>query len=302
MIVKMKRALSFSIALILGLILANGDVGTLKAEAAISADDKVAVTYDTSKYTYLGISRVKVTCYSQYGSMWSDLDKGDKLGYALIRFYYLEPKNSAGNGAYYGITGVQVSMNPCDVAGDISGMSQLAKFGIKTINSASRVCSPTSEILAIQKSASKTSGSQFTVSAGIEYNSSKGKWEPKASGSFGHSWGATTTYTYNMTNVNMTQKDDNGGVATWCYDYISKDKDKTWNAYLFSSTKVSGQVVYRLNFKPTSTTRKTEAPTKITYEIRFGAGNIVNGKVANRLGFSTNRDMCIKTGSQTISW
>lgn len=111
-----------------------------------------------------------------------------------------------------------------------------------------------------------------------------------------------------MSNVVLTQKDNNRvdangcGYAAWKYDYISKDGDKTWNAYLMSSSKVAGQVVYRLDLNPTNGNRVKNIPTKIYYDIRFGAGKTSNGKVANRMGASSNRDMSIATGTISLSY
>ena len=67
-----------------------------------------------------------------------------------------------------------------------------------------------------------------------------------------------------------------------------------------SSSKVEGQIVYRLNAEPTGKNRSTCAPAKMKYDIRFGAGNKKTGAVANRLGASTNRDMSIMTGTITL--
>ena len=69
-----------------------------------------------------------------------------------------------------------------------------------------------------------------------------------------------------------------------------------------SSSKVAGQVAYDLGCKPTSNNRKNSIPTKIYYDIRFGAGDSISGEVADRLGLSTNRDMSIKTGTISLSY
>lgn len=266
-----------------------------------SQDDKYYVSYDSSKYTIYWVSRKTVTLKSQYGSMWWDLDEGDTLGTATIRAYYLEPK-SAVEGYYYAMAGCQISMDPQDVAGDVSGMSQLSHIKIDTINEDSRVCSPTVNLLNIQASKSTSSSKSFTAGTGVKYNFSTKSWEASGQFSFGSTWGSSSSYTYNKTNVNLTQKNKNGNYASWNYDYKSKDEDVTWNAYLFSSSKVAGQVVYRLNGKPTYSNRANNVPEAISYDIRFGAGDVVTGEVANRLGPSTNRDMSIKTGTIYLSY
>lgn len=266
-----------------------------------SPDDKFVVSYDSSKYTIYWVSRKKITSKSQYGSMWWNLDEDDKLGTATIRTYYLEPKSSVG-GYYYAIAGCQVSMDPVDVAGDVTGMSQLADFRIKTINEDSRVCSPTVEVLEIQASNTTSSSKSFTAGTGLKYNTANKSWEASGQFSFGTTWGSSSSYTYNKTNVNLTQKSKNGDYASWKYDYKSKDEDVTWNAYLMSSSKVAGQVVYRLNSKPKYSNRAKNIPTKIYYDIRFGAGDSSTGEVANRLGPSTNRDMSIMTGTISLSY
>jgi len=117
------------------------DVEVATATAS-TTDDKYNVSYDSSKYTIKWAARRKVYSYNQYGSMWSDLDKGDKLGSASIDIYYLEPKESR-EGEYYAIAGCRVLMNPVKVSGDVKGMSMLTHIGIETINDDSRECSPT---------------------------------------------------------------------------------------------------------------------------------------------------------------
>lgn len=270
-------------------------------DAAITSSDKYSVSYDSSKYTIFWITREKINCYSQYGSMWGDLDKGDKLGSATLRFYYLEPKSKT-DGSYYAKAGCQISMDPTSVAGDVSGMSQLAKIGIKTPNADSRVCSPTVGILNVQKTKSVDSSGSFTAGTGIEYDYSTDSWIASSNTSFTGGWSSVSSYTYNSSNVNLIQKNKDNGYATWKYDYISKDGNLTWNAYLFSSSKVAGQVVYALDSKPTSSNRNDNLPSKISYDVRFGAGDETNGKVANRLGFSTNREMSIVADTISISY
>lgn len=268
-----------------------------------SPDDKFYVSYDSSKYTIYWVSRTKITSRSQYGSMWSDLDKGDKLGTATIRAYYLEPKSSTG-GYYYAMAGCQISMDPSSLrrTGDVFGMSQLAHIKIQTINEDSRVCSPTKEVLNIQASKTTSSSGNFTAGTGVKYNFSTKSWEASGQFSFGNTWGSSSSYTYNKTNVSLTQHNKDGVYAGWKYDYKSKDGDITWNEYLFSSSKVAGQVVYRLNGKPTYSNRANNIPVKLSYDIRFGAGDTSTGEVANRLGPSTNRDMSIMTGTIYFSY
>lgn len=178
----------------------------------------------------------------------------------------------------------------------------MADFRIKTINEDSRVCSPTVEILEIQESKTTSSSNSFTAGTGVKYNFSKKSWEASCQRGFSKSWGSSSTYTYNKTNVNLIQKNKNGDYASWKYDYISKDRNVTWNAYLMSSSKVAGQVVYRLNSKPTDSNRVKNIPTKIYYDIRFGAGDSSTGEVANRLGPSTNRNMSVKRGTISLSY
>ena len=271
----------------------------VKKVHAASVQDKFTVYYDTSKYDIYWMARRSVTCYSQYGSMWSDLDEDDKLGSATIRTYYLKPKYKTGD-KYYGKVGCQITMNPVSVAGDVVGMSQLAKIQILTPNSASRVCSPTVSMLQIQESQSSNKSGQFTAGTGIKYNLTNKIWEISPSVSLNTSWGSTSTYTYSRTNVNLTQRTNDNGFATWMYDYKSKDGNSVWNGYLHSSSNVAGQVVYLINGSPSGNWLKLGVGVK--YEVRFGAGNEVTGDVANRMGVSTNRDMSIETDSYVLSY
>ncbi len=266
-----------------------------------SEDDKFEVSYDKTKYNIYWVSRKKITCYSQYRSTWSALDKGSKLGTATLRIYYLEPKTKTG-GSYYAITGCQVSMDPVTLEGNVRGMAQKVSIWINTINEDSRVCSPSVEALGIQITEGTTNSSAISFEAGVGYDSAKQSWQPvgQIKGSF--TQGASSSYTYNKTNVDLTQLNKDGAYARWDYDYISKNKDKTWNSYLFSSSRFACHVAYRLDEKPTYKNRDENIPAKLKYDIRFGAGNTSNGKVANRGGWSTNRDMCIKTGTMSLSY
>ncbi len=62
-----------------------------------------------------------------------------------------------------------------------------------------------------------------------------------------------------------------------------------------SSSKVSGQVVYRLNSKPTNKNRKNNIPTQIYYDIEFGAGDISTGDIAERM-WNSRRELGIESG------
>ena len=301
----MKKIVSVivSICIVVSMLLVN----TSEAKAALfrsdaggyRPDDTYSVSYDSSKYTIYWVYRQTVNCYSQYGSLWADLDEGDYLGSATFRVYYLDPKSKL-NGQYYGIVGCQVSMNPEDVAGDVSGMSQRAIVKIKTLNPDSRLCTPSVESIEAQVTKSSSSSTSIGLTTGAEYKDSK--WGYSLSGNFSTSWGASSSYTYNASNIELIQKNKNGDYASWDYDYKSKDGNKTWNKYLFSSSKVSTQIVYRLPKDSGTKNITSNIPTEIAYDIRFGAGDTDNGDVANRLGPSTNRDMSIKTGKIKLSY
>ena len=193
-------------------------------------------------------------------------------------------------------------MDPIQVKNNVIGMSQLAEFSIKTANEDSRVCSPTAQMIDAQATNSTSSNYGISFSGGLQYDLTKGKWAPSTNGNFSKSWGSAFSYSYKMSNVIFTQQNNNNHYATWSYDYISKNKDKSWNAYLMSSSKVAGNVVYRAPKIPTNTNRNDVAPTSVKYDIRFGAGSKSDGAVANRMGLSSNRDMCIKKGTITISY
>ena len=302
-----KKSIGITMAVVMLVITGMSNMRTVNAadkefgSTEVGTEDKFSVSYDSSKYNIYWVSRKVIKCRSQHGSMWSNLDKGNLLGTATIKVYYLEPRGPVGY-SYYATAGCQVSMNPVDLKGNVTGMAQMADFGIKTPNEDSRICSPTVNMLEIQASMSSSTSNSFTAGTGIKYNSNTGKMEPSIELNYGKTWGSSSTYNYNRTNVNLTQKSNNRGYASWCYDYKSRNKDVTWNAYLMSSSKVAGQVAYRLIGKPTVAKRAGNVPSKICYDIRFGAGNKATGKVANRFGPSTNRDMCIETGSFTMSY
>lgn len=271
------------------------------AYAKINSDDEINIKYNSKYYTEYVMSRGTITMYSQYGSMWSDLDEDDELGEAIVRFCYLEPKDKL-DGKYQAICCCQVSMEPETVKGNISGMSQLADIKIETINENSRVCAPTVSALDAQESKSKSKGGSFTAGATISYDIAKESLTASGSLNYGKTWGASTTYSYNSSNVELIQKNNDNYYAHWNYDYISHDGNKTWNAYLFSSSKVAGLVSYRLSSKPTASNRKKCCMSEVVCDIRFGAGNIKNGKVADRLGPSTNREMAIEEVTYTFSF
>lgn len=269
----------------------------LNANAAVDSDDKFEIKYDKSLYNVYWFARKRLIFRSQYGSWWSDLDEGDRLGTATIKTCYLQPKKKMGSG-YYGIACCKVSMDPCDVDGTVTGMSQYAKIDIRTVNPDSRICLPTVSMINAQVKKENNTSSTFSFNIGVKYNNISKSWERSNSGIvYSNSGGTSTSFTYNTTNINLIQKMKNGSYCTWEYDYISHDGDLDWNAYLMSSSSVYGQVLYRLMKKPTSKNIKDCAPDKIQYDIRFGAGDKSNGKVADRFGPSTNRSMSILTGT-----
>ena len=79
---------------------------------------------------------------------------------------------------------------------------------------------------------------------------------------------------------------------------ISRQQVKCYCQYGSTST-ISGQVVYRMEGEPGDDDNgfMINQPWCIAYDIRFGAGNLSTGKVANRGGLSTNREMSIETKS-----
>ena len=284
----------------LTILLADASVSAKEFKGGADNVNKFDVSYNRLQYHCWWVTRTTITFRSQYGSMWWHLDEGDKLGTATIRAYYLEPKISLG-GRYYAMAGCQVSMDPCDVSGDVTGMSQLADFRIKTKNADSRVCSPTVDMLEIQYTETKQKTNSFTAGTGLKYNNAKRFWEVSSDFDFANVSGSSSSYTYNIKNVSLTQKNKNGDHASWRYDYISKNNNYTWNAYLMSSSKVAGQVVYDIGCYPSESNRKYNIPTEIYYDIRFGAGDY-SGEVADRLGPSTNRDMSILKGRIPLSY
>ena len=121
---KIKKCICMALVMCMATSMLIADVQNVQAvdfSTYYAPEDTFEVSYDESKYTIFWASRKKITCKSQYGSMWGNLAKNDKLGTATIRIYYLEPKEKTG-GYYYGTTGCQVSMNPVMVKGDVSGM------------------------------------------------------------------------------------------------------------------------------------------------------------------------------------
>ena len=289
----------FSVILSSGLLLCNfsSTANAANFKTSFSTSDKPQVTYNKNAYTQYCISRVKVTCKSDYRSMWSNLDKGDTLGEATIRAYYLEPKSKT-DGVYYAIAGCEVQMNPQSLGGNVMGMSQLADFRIKTKNPYTRVCSPTAELRKGDSSASKDSS--LSGSFGLGYNTSD-KWSPIAN--FGYTSEKSTSFTNSVSNVELIQNDILGDYCRWNYDYISKDKNKSWNSYRMSSSRVAGQVVYSIGSAvPKYINRWNNIPKELKYEIIFGGGHMSSGKVANRMGASTNRNMSSDTGTITLSY
>ena len=272
-----------------------------------TTQDEYSVTYDSSKYSIYWVSRRTINCKNQYRSMWKNLDKGNNLGTATIRMYYLEPKLPL-NGVYYAMSGCKINMDPTKVKGSVYGMSQLAEFGIATPNKDSRVCSPTVESLQIQATKDNFKNGNFSASTNVKYNFLEKKLEAGAGIEGGSDWGASSSYTYNMTNVILTQrnKDLAGSKSTsyacWSYDYRSKDGNPTWNSYLHSSSEVAGQVAYKTLLTPSDRNRYRNVPFSLYYDIRFGAGDKTNGQVANRAGASTNRDMCSISEKIDISY
>lgn len=282
----------------------NVNAADLTFTSVQSEEERYDVVYDSSKYDIYWVCREEIVCKSDYGSMWRYLDKGDTLGSATIRMYYLEPKNKV-NSCYYAMAGCKVDMDPVKVKGNVVGMSQMAEFGILTPNPDSRVCSPTADTLEIQASKSSYSNGNFKANTTAKFDFASKKWEVGGEIGGGREWGSSSTYTYNTSNVNLTQREKDGqydSYASWSYDYKSKDGNATWNAYLHSSSDVAGQVVYRLLNSPTKQNRNKNIPSCLYYNIRFGAGDYVNGQVANRLGASTNRDMSVDSDKLSICY
>lgn len=306
---KIKKFVAVGMAIVVGLFdgmsisLINDCNYTYAAEKREprEPEDEIDINYNPKYYCMYVFSRHKLKMKCQYGSMWSDLDEGDYLGYALVKCCWMEPKKNV-NGKYYAIGCCEVKMEPRTVSGNVSGMSQLADIRIKTINEDSRVCAPTVDAIEAQETSSHSSGGNFTAGAVLKYDSKKASFEAGGSLNCGKTWGVSTSYTYNTSNVSLIQKNNDRHYAHWNFDYISHDGNKEWNRYLFSSSSVAGEVLYRLDAKPTRATREDCCMKKVKCDVRFGAGNTSSGKVADRMGPSTNREMSIKTQDITFSF
>ena len=276
----MKKILERSICVVLAMCMIITmmvcDIDLVKAEVPA---DRFDISHDENKYEIQWASRRKVSIYSKHDSWWGAVNVGDYLGNAILKTYYLMPLEEL-EGECYGIAGCQVIMNPVDIEGTkLTGMSQYAMFGLSTVNEDSRVCSPTATLINAVATENKTTSGSMDIAAGLEYNFKSKAWAASGNVNLGTGWSSTSSYTYNISNVILTQKKQNGDFATWAFDYKSKDGNATWNAFLCSSSEFMGQVVYVLDAPPYIEYMPTGRPTLIKYDIRFGAGNAGTGKV-----------------------
>lgn len=95
------------------------------------------------------------------------------------------------------------------------------------------------------------------------------------------SYSVTNTISYESTSLSMIQKSaleiDNRSYATWDYDYLAK-KNKELDAYLYSDTYTSGQVMFQMDNNKSVTGKMVN----FYIDIELGAGYPKTGAIITK--------------------
>lgn len=263
--------------------------------------------YDTNSYTKYVTSRKMVRVKCNYLINDSHISKGDLLGMATIRCYYLSAKKPASDKIYYDTIVYECQMEPQTVYNGVSktikGMSQYALVGFNTVNSAQRQCSPKATNVTYTNSSYSSSswGGGLTFSVGFDKNRKKSvnltsNYGLSANVLYSHT--ASNTISYTANSLSLIQSNNDNGYCTWAYDYISKG-DKYLDAYLYSTSFTSGMVEFPVGNVPSKITNIKSTPYK--YNIVFGAGYPQSGKIIDR-NVGSNRNLGTVSGIGTLSF
>ncbi len=253
-----------------------GSGGTAEAES-LELDHGFSIDLDLFDINWTETDKIYVK--QDVRSMSSAFDKGVKLGYYRVSIGFATTYKAI-DGKIYQRLLVRGEMVPRTVKGKNKGMSQLLEVSVDH-----SPCSTIKEV-AIEPACTSSGVTTYSTTGtlGLSYGknvslSLKGDMSFSKNGSLSMGISKTVQYTEGSMIV-ITNKDDDG-VARWTYDYVSANKNKSQNAYLFGSSTQYGVLSWQM-----PNTKYLVNNLKVTVKAQFGGGNMSNSSIVKRLNGS----------------
>lgn len=267
---KVKKILS--VLLLLCLIVPAGMAGSVKPAEAASLETDHGFQIDLDLFDINWKETNKIVVKQDVRSLDSKFDKGVKLGHYKVAIGFATSYKAV-NGKIYQRILARGEMVPYTVKNNKKAMSQLLEIrvdhsGYQTIQELGIEPASTSGTTSYS-----TTGTLGLSLGGAVSISAKGELGFSRNGAL--SMGISRSVNFATSSLIVTTNKDDQGIAWWEYDYVSSNKNKTQNAYLFGSSEQYG--VFSWNMP---NAKGLVGKMKVTVTAKFGGGDTSDASVA----------------------
>lgn len=265
----MKRFLS--LLLLVCLIVPAGVMSNRKSAEAASLETDHGFEIDLDLFDINWKETGKMVVKQDVRSFSSKFDKGIKLGHYKIAIGFATSYKAI-NGKIYQRVLARGEMVPytvheskkamsqlLEISVDHSGYTRIQELGIEPASTSGTTSYSTSGTLGLNQ------GRNVSVSV-------KGDLSFARTGAL--SMSITKNVSFATSSLIVTSNKDDQGIARWEYDYVSANKNKTQNAYLFGSSEQYG--VFSWNMPDA---KGLIGKLKITVKAKFGGGDTSDSSV-----------------------
>lgn len=194
----------------------------------------------------------------------SAFDKGKVLGYAYVSAGFASSRYRV-DGKYYQKILIKTEMIPQTVSGNKKGMSQYLKLSLDLGDLMKNAAiEPVSTSGSTGYSISYAIGRATSIGVGASTDKSIA-----INGSETQSEELTASVTFAKNSLRITTNKDDGGCATWVYDYVSSMVSEDQNAYLFGSSVQYSTYVWNMD----KNCSDIYCGLNLGYTLTFGGGN-----------------------------
>lgn len=265
----MKKILS--ILLLLCLIVPAGMAGCVKPAEAASLETDHGFNIDQDLFDINWKETSKIVVKQDVRSLSSVFDKGVKLGHYRVAIGFATTYKAV-NGKIYQRILARGEMVPYTIKNNKKAMSQLLEISVDH-SGYQRI----QELGIEPASTSGTTSYSTTGTLGLSLGggvsiSAKGELSFSRTGAL--SMGISKSVSFATSSLIVTTNKDDQGIARWEYDYVSSNKNKAQNAYLFGSSEQYG--VFSWNMPDA---KGLVGKMKVTVKAKFGGGDTSDSSV-----------------------
>lgn len=265
----MKRFLS--LLLLVCLIVPVGVMGNRKSAEAASLETDHGFKIDQDLFDINWKETVKMVVKQDVRSFSSKFDQGIKLGHYKVAIGFATSYKAI-NGKIYQRILARGEMVPYTVHESKKAMSQLLEISVDH-SGYQRIQELGIEPASTSGTTSYSTTGTLGLSLGGEVSvSAKGELSFSRNGAL--SMGISKSVDFATSSLIVTTNKDDQGMARWEYDYVSANKNKTQNAYLFGSSEQYG--VFSWNMPDA---KGLVGTLKVTVKAKFGGGDTSDSSV-----------------------